>query len=103
MRKLFTFWTPNGLYYYKGLVMTIKPASLECHGWVREVIKGCKGVATIKDNILVHDMEDMHNGRLRKALHKLQEAGLTLIQVKWELGMAEGEWLGHCFSGAAPG
>ena len=30
-RKLFTFWTPKGLYWYKRLVMTNNPVSLECH------------------------------------------------------------------------
>ena len=101
-RKLFTFWTPKGLYWYKRLVMMNNPASLECHRWVREVVKECKGVTQIKDNILVHDMEDMHEGRLGKVLHKLQEAGFTLRRVKWELGMAEAEWFGHRFSGTTP-
>ena len=89
-RKLFTFWTPKGLYWYKQLVMTNNPASLECHRWAREVVKECKGVAQIKDNILVHDMEDMHEGTLGKVLHKLQEAGFTLRRVKWELGSGDG-------------
>ena len=64
-RKLFTFQTPKGLYQYKRLVMGNNPASLECHKWVMEV------------------------GRLQKVLHKLQEGGFTLRQVKCQLGMAK--------------
>ena len=74
-------------------------ASLECHRWVREVLKGCEGVAQIKDDILVHGTDDTHEDRLRKVLHKLQEAGFTLRRVKCELGMIEVEWFGHRFSG----
>ena len=100
-RKLFTLRTPQGLYRYKRLVMGNNLASSECHKWVREVGKGCEGVAQIKDNILVHSTKDTHEGRLRKVLYKLKETGLTLRWVKCELVIAKMEWFGHRFSGAA--
>ena len=46
-QKLFTCWTPKGLYRYKRLVIGNNPASSECHRWVRDVVKGCEGVVQI--------------------------------------------------------
>ena len=58
------------------------PTSSESQSQVREVVKGCEGMAQIKDNIFVHGTEDTHEGRLQKVVHKLQEAGFTLRWVK---------------------
>ena len=63
------------------------------------MLKGCEGVTQIKDDILVHGTKYTHEVKLRKVLHKLQEAGFTLRWAKCELGMTEVEWFGHWFSG----
>ena len=52
------------------LVMGNNPVFSECHRQVREVVKGCKVVAQIKEDILVHGTEDTHEGRLQKVLHR---------------------------------
>ena len=67
---------------------------------MQEAVKGCEGVAQIKDNILFNSIEETHGGRLWTVLYRLQEARFTLRWVKCELGMTEVEWFGNRFLGA---
>ena len=97
-RKLFTFRTPWGLYRYKRLVMGNSPASSECHRRIRTVVQGCKGVAQIKDDILVYGNGEEHDRRLREVLQRFREAGLTLRKEKCQLGQREVKWFGMIFS-----
>ena len=86
-RKLFTFRAPGGLYRYKRMVMGNNPSSSESHRRVKTVVTGCEGVIQIKDDIVVHGKDEVHDERLRIVLSKLKEAGLTLLgrkNVSWE-------------------
>ena len=67
---------------------------------MQEAVKGCEGVAQIKDNIQVNSTEETHGGRLRTVLYRLQEARFTLRWVKCKLGMTKVEWFGNRFFGA---
>ena len=97
-RKLFTFRAPGGLYRYKRMVMGNNPSSSEAHRRVKTVVAGCEGVIQIKDDIVVHGKEEVHDERLKIVLARLKEAGFTLREEKCKLGRPWVKWFGMVFS-----
>lgn len=95
-RDITTFVTHCGLYRYKRLVMGINAASEIYQHEIQRVVQGIAGVANLSDDIIVHapDREE-HDKRLRQALKRLQEAGLTLNAEKCLFRKNEIEFLGH--------
>ena len=89
-RKLFCFRAPGGLFRFKRLCMGSSPASSEAHKRVKKVVARLEGVLQIKDDVLVHGMDEEHDRRLRAVLERFREAGLTLRREKCHLGKAAG-------------
>ena len=97
-KKLFTFRTPMGLYRYRRLVMGNNPASSEAHRRIKTVVAGCEGVLQIKDDVLVHGLDEEHDKRLRVVLQRFREAELTFRFEKCLLGVPEVKWFGMVYS-----
>ena len=95
-RDITTFVTHCGLFRYKRLVMGINAASEIYQHEIQKVVQGIPGVANLSDDIIVHakNMKE-HDERLRKTLHRLLEAGLTLNAEKCRYRKDEIEFLGH--------
>ena len=95
-RDITTFVTHCGLFRYKRLVMGINAASEIYQHEIQKVVQGIPGVANLSDDIIVHakNMKE-HDERLRKTLHRLLEAGLTLNGEKCRYRKDEIEFLGH--------
>ena len=95
-RDVTTFVTHCGLFRYKRLVMGINAASEIYQHEIQKVVQGIPGVANLSDDIIVHakNMQE-HDERLRKTLHRLLEAGLTLNGEKCRYRKDEIEFLGH--------
>ena len=73
-RRLTNFYTHEGIYRFKHLVMGAGPASQEFHEQLRQAIVGIEGVIQIEDDLLVHGKgQDQHNSHLQKVLNRLQE------------------------------
>ena len=89
-KKLFCFRAPGGLFMFKRLCMGSSPASSEAHKRVKKVVARLEGVLQIKDDMLVHGMDEEHDRRLRAVLERFREAGLTLRREKCHLGKAAG-------------
>ena len=97
-RKLYTGRTPWGLYRYKRMVMGTSLASSEIQKRIREMIKDCKGVIHIKDDIVVHGVGSEHDENLEEVLKVLHKHGITLRPRKCKLGKSEIKWFGNIFS-----
>ena len=93
-RDITTFVTHCGLFRYKRLVMGINAASEIYQHEIQKVVQGIPGVANLSDDIIVHakNMKE-HDERLRKTLHRLLEAGLTLNGEKCRYRKDEIEFL----------
>ena len=55
-------------------------------------------ILQIKDDVLVHGVDEEHNRRLRAVLERFREPGLTLRQEKCHPGKTEARWFGMIFS-----
>ena len=60
--KLFRFRSPLGP------LLVPKTSNRKCHEMVRKVLQGCKGVAQIKDDVLIYGKDEEHDVRLKKVL-----------------------------------
>ncbi|KAK7102592.1 hypothetical protein V1264_020788 [Littorina saxatilis] len=95
-RDITTFVTHCGLYRYKRLVMGINAASEIYQHEIQRVVQGIPGVANLSDDIIIHAPDaKQHDERLRQALQRLQDAGLTLNVDKCKLRKSEIDFMGH--------
>ena len=78
--------------------MGAPPASAECHGKMKEILKGLEGVVQIKDDLVVHGVGKEHDTRLDRTLERLRDYGVTLRKEKCHLGQREVIFFGHVFS-----
>ncbi|PFX20112.1 Transposon Tf2-6 polyprotein [Stylophora pistillata] len=63
---------------------------------IRDVIKGCAGVAYISDDLIVHGCnEEEHDKRLSAVLDRLSEVGLTVNGDKCKLRLSKLKLFGH--------
>ena len=85
-KELFKFTTPFGIYNYHRLVMRAHPASGECQSRMAEMLRGLEGVVQIKDDIVVHTMDEQHDDRLRAMQDRLVEFNITLRRDECSLG-----------------
>ena len=98
-RNLTNFYTPEGIYRMKRLIMGAGPASQEFHERLRRSIADLDGVLQIEDDLLVYGgSHDEHNLHLDKLLARLQEIGVTLRKEKCLWAVTEVIWFGYKFS-----
>ena len=74
---------------FEAVVMGTPPASGECHAKMKEILRGLKGVAQIKDDVLVYGNGQEHDVRLRNVLERIRHHGLSLRREKCKLGQTE--------------
>ncbi len=80
-RNITTFVTHRGIYRYKRLMFGIASAPEKYQQIVKDILKGCPGVANIADDIIIHDEGkgvSHHDDNVRNVLQKLRECGMTL-------------------------
>ena len=88
-RHITTFVTHRGLYRYKRLMFGVTSAPEKYQQIIRDVLRGCAGVANIADDLIVHgcDVENMTK-RLFAVLDRLSEVGLTVNGDKCEFRLS---------------
>ena len=98
-RGLTTFYTHEGLYRFKRLVMGAGPASQEFHEKLRLGMIGLQGVIQIEDDILVYGATQEENDeRLQAVLQRFHDKGITLRKEKCEWSTDSVIWFGYKFS-----
>lgn len=98
-REITTFVTYKGLYRYKRLMFGISSAPEKYQQVISQVFHDCEGVQNISDDIVIHGRDKAeHDKRLRKALQRIKEKGLTLNQAKCEFSMNKITFMGHVMS-----
>ena len=95
-RPITTFVTHNGLFRNKTLMFGISSTPEMYLRVMQQVLQGCESVRNIHGDIIV--TAEQHNTRLKKALGRIQEKGLTLNKEKCKFHMSEIEFTGHLLS-----
>ena len=107
-RRITTFITHRGLFQYKRLMFGITSAPEKYQKIVKDVFidcKGCKGVANIADDLIIHGCGiKEHDENLLAVLRRLRERGLTLNEKKCQFRLPKLTFFGHDLSskGIAP-
>ena len=95
-RKLTTFITPFGRYYFNRLPFGISSAPELFQRRMRKLLEGLKGVVCLMDDVLVFGAtNDEHDIRLVAVLERLETAGVTLNPAKCEFSRDSVKFLGH--------
>lgn len=95
-RHVTTFVTHRGLYRYTRLMFGVTSAPEKYQQIIRDVLRGCEGVANIADDLIIHGRgEEQHDKRLLAVLDRLREAGLTLNKDKCEFRLPRLTFFGH--------
>ncbi|CAH1233137.1 RTL1 [Branchiostoma lanceolatum] len=95
-RHVTTFSTHKGLFRYRRLMFGITSAPEKYQQIVRDVLKSCKGVANIADDVIVHGRDTSeHDERLYAVLDRLKEVGLTANPEKCQFRMSKLMFFGH--------
>ena len=98
-KELTNFYTHEGIYRFKRLVMGAGPASQEFHERLRQSIVDLMGVEQIEDDLLVYGASQQeHDTHLNAVLDRLQSLGLTLRKEKCVWSAPEVIWFGYKFS-----
>ena len=99
-RHVTTFVTHRGLYRYKRLLFGVTSAPEKYQQVIKDVLRGCAGVANIADDIIIHgkDIEE-HDRRLYAVLDRLSEVGLTVNSEKCEFRLTKLTFFGHDLTG----
>ncbi|PFX23119.1 Transposon Tf2-6 polyprotein [Stylophora pistillata] len=87
---------PSGLYRYKWLMFGVTSAPEKYQQIIRDVLRGCAGVANIADDLIVHggDVEE-HDKRLFAVLDRLSKVGLTVNGDKCHFRLSKLTLFGH--------
>ncbi|XP_022788169.1 uncharacterized protein K02A2.6-like [Stylophora pistillata] len=96
IRHITTFVTHRGLYRYKWLMFRVTSAPEKYQQIIRDVLRGCAGVANIADDLIVHggDVEE-HDKRLFAMLDRMSEVGLTVNGDKCQFRLSRLTFFGH--------
>ena len=95
-RHVTTFVTHRGLYRYKRLMFGVTSALEKYQQIIRDVLKGCAGVANIADDLIVHGKDiEVHDVRLFAVLDRLSEVGLTVNGDKCQFRLTKLTFFGH--------
>ena len=93
------FYTHEGIYRFKRLVMGASPASQEFHERLRQSITGLDGVVQIEDDLLIHGKtQEEHDTNLDALLDRLEQIGVTLRLEKCVWSVPKVIWFGYQFS-----
>ena len=96
IRHATTFVTRRGLYRCTRLRFGVTSAPKEYQQIIRDVLRGCKGVINIADDLVIHgNGVEQHDERLFVVLNRLKEVGLTLNGDKCEFGLPRLTFFGH--------
>ena len=96
-KELFVFNTEDGLYQFNTLVMGVSSDSSESHETMRKIVKGLDRVQQIKDDIVIHCVDQQHNVNLEKLLERLEENNVTLRRLKCLSGVPEVKWFRNIY------
>ena len=73
-RLVTTFVTHRGLYRYTRLMFGVTSAPDKYQQIIRDVLRGCEGVANIADDLIIHERgEEQHDKRLSAVLDRLRK------------------------------
>ena len=97
-KELFVFNTENRVYQFNTLVMGVSSASSECHERMRKIVKGLYGVQQIKDDIVIHGVNQQHTVNVEKLLERLEEHIVTLRRSKCLFGVQDLKWFRNTYS-----
>ena len=98
-RKITTFVTHRGLYQYKRLMFGIPSAPEKYQKIKADVLQGCKGVAYLADDLIVHGCGvEEHDRNLHDVLTRLKEKELTLNGDKCQFRLPKLTFCGHDLS-----
>ena len=98
-RRITTFITHRGLCQYKRLMFGITSAPEKYQKIVKDTLVGCKGVANIADDLIIHGCGiQEHDENLLAVLHRLKECGLTLNEKKCQFRLPKLTFFGHDLS-----
>ena len=104
-RRITIFITYRGLFQYKSLMFGITSAPEKYQEIVKDVLIGCKGVAIIADDLIIHVCGiKEHDENLLAVLRRRRERGLTLNEKKCQFRLPKLTFFGHDLSskGIAP-
>ena len=88
--------THRGLYRYKRLMIGVTSASERYQQIIRDMLRGCGGVANIADDLINHGSGvEEHDRRLFAVLDRLREVGLTPNGNKCEFRLSKLTFFGH--------
>ena len=97
-REITIFVTHGGLYRYKRLMFGITTAH-EKYQKIVAVLQGCRGVANLADDLIVHDCGiGEHYRNMHLVLTQLREKGLTLKGDKCQFRLPKLTFSGHDLS-----
>ncbi|XP_036001498.1 uncharacterized protein K02A2.6-like [Fundulus heteroclitus] len=92
---LTTFITPFGRYCYNRLCFGLSSAPEHFQKRMQQILEGLEGVVCQMDDVLIWGSnQDEHDERLRRALDRLRNAGVTLND-KCEFSMSKIKFLGQ--------
>ena len=95
-RAITTFVTHRGLYRYRRLMFGIASAPENSQKIVKDVLRGCNGVANIADDLIIHGRGiKQHDDNLFAVLRRLRESGLTLNVKKCKFRLFQLTFYGH--------
>ena len=93
------FVTHRGLYRYKRLIFGIASAPEKYQKIVKDLLSGCKGVANVTDDLILHGKGVReHDERLYAVLNRILECGLTLNGKKCQFRLPKLTFFGHNLS-----
>ena len=99
-RRITAFITHRGLFQYKRLMFGITSTPEKYQKIVKDVLIGCKGVANIADDLIIHGCGiKEHDENLLAVLRRLKERGLTLNEKKCRFRLPKLTVFGHDLSG----
>ena len=98
-RRIITFVTHRGLYQYKRLMFGITSAPEKYQKIVKDTLIGCKGVANIADDLIMHGCGiQRYDENLLAVLRHVKECGLTLNEKKCQFRLPKLTFFGHDLS-----
>ena len=98
-RRITIFITHRGLFQYKRLMFGIISAPEKYQKIVKDALIGCKGVANIADDLIIHGCGiQEHDQNLLAVLRHLRECGLTLNEKKCQFRLPKLTFFAHDLS-----
>ena len=95
-RHITNFVTHRCLYCYKRLMFGVRSAPVKYQQIVRDMLRGCPGVANIADDLIIHGKGiEEHDRCLFTVLDRPSEVGLTVNGEMCEFRLSKLTFFGH--------